>query len=218
MLAPVILSTVGGLEHFLCENIRTARRFVSLLKVHPSVELLKFDLLDKDTPEEKLPELFSPLMRGADMGLLSESGSPAVADPGALAVNYAHRQGITVIPLPGPSSIVLALMASGLNGQQFAFHGYLPVDAPECAAEIRRLETESREKNQTQIFIETPYRNNKLLAQLLKHLSEDTLLCIGANITSQGESIRSKKIQEWKNEVPVLEKVPITFLFLAVGK
>lgn len=218
VLPPVIRSTVGKLQQFLCEDVRTARRFIGELKVHPSVESLSFQVLDKDTTEKQLSTLLAPLIKGIDMGLLSESGCPAVADPGSLAVSFAHRNQVVVVPLPGPSALLLALMASGLNGQQFAFHGYLPIDAKQAGETIRQLERESHEKSQTQLFIETPYRNNKLLAHLLKHLRDDTTLCIAVNLTAAGESIRSKAVRDWKKEVPALHKVPTTFLFLAVGK
>lgn len=218
VLPPVIKSTIQSLTHFLCENERTARRFVARLRVHPTVETLHLERLDKDTSPGALPELFRPLFDGHDMGLLSESGCPGIADPGALAVAFAHGHEIRVIPLTGPSSLLLALMASGLNGQQFAFHGYLPVDAQKFALAVQRLERESHEKNQTQLFIETPYRNNKMLGNLLKRLRGDTRLCIAANLTGPGEFIHCKTVQQWNSAVPTLDKVPATFLFLAVGK
>lgn len=218
VLPPLTLTTLGRLEHFLCENARTARRFVSSLRLHPSVESLQFSVLNKDTTAVELPTLMAPLLQGKDMGLLSESGCPAVADPGALAVAFAHQHDIAVAPLTGPSSLLLALMASGLNGQRFAFHGYLPVDEAELGVVLRNLERESREKNQTQLFIETPYRNNKLVGNLLRHLRADTRLCIAAHLTAPNQSIQCRTIREWKQHLPVLEKVPATFLFLAVGK
>lgn len=218
VMAPIVRSTVGSLNNFLCENIRTARRFVGELGVHESVEPLRFDLLNKETSVQQLEPLLKPLLDGVSMGLLSESGCPGIADPGALAVAYAHRHRIQVIPLPGPSSILLSLMASGLNGQQFAFHGYLPIESREASDRIKQLEHESRERNQTQLFIETPYRNNKLLGHLLKHLRGDTLLCVAANLTSSDEFILCQAVKEWKTEVLVLQKVPTTFLFLAGGK
>ena len=160
--------------YFLCENVRTARRYVSSLKLHDSIESLQFEVLDKDTKVDALAKLLEPIGKGKNIGLLSESGCPGVADPGALAVQFAHEHQITVVPLVGPSSILLALMASGLNGQQFTFHGYLPIDSKEAVATIKNLERESREKNQTQIFIETPYRNPALMGHLIKSLRPDT--------------------------------------------
>jgi 16S rRNA (cytidine1402-2'-O)-methyltransferase len=135
------------------EDIRTARRYLSSLKIYPSIEVLVFEVLNKETPPQKLPELMKPILLGHHMGVISESGCPGVADPGALAVKYAHENNIPVIPLVGPSSLLLALMASGLNGQQFAFHGYLPIEANEATQRIKELERESTIKNQTQIFI-----------------------------------------------------------------
>ncbi len=218
VLPPVIPATIQQLNHFVCENIRTARRFVGGLRVHPSVEALNFELLDKDTREEQLPKILEPLERGINMGLLSESGCPAVADPGALAVGFAHRHGIIVVPLVGPSSLMLALMASGLSGQRFAFHGYLPVESKDAASAIRALERESEEKDQTQIFIETPYRNNRLLGHFLRTLHPTTRLCVAANLTAPDESIRCMPVNEWKKQTLELDKVPVTFLFLATPK
>lgn len=212
-----VRESVGKLGYFLCENVRTARRFVSSLHVFDSVEGLHFELLNKDTSETEISQLLRPLMEGHDMGLLSESGCPGVADPGALAVDYAHRQRIQVVPLVGPSSILLALMASGLNGQKFAFHGYLPIDSKEASTIIRNLERESGEKNQTQIFIETPYRNNQLLGHLLRTLRPDTCLCLAINLTGANEQIICQDVDAWKKQTPVVEKVPATFLFLAGG-
>ncbi len=215
VLPPAIRNIVKNLEHFLCENLRSARRFVSSLHVHPSIETSQFYLLDKDTAIAKVSSLLEPLLHGTDMGLLSESGCPAVADPGALAVDFAHRHDIVVVPLVGPSSLMLALMASGLNGQCFAFHGYLPVDSKGAGDAIQRLERESRGKNQTQIFIETPYRNNQLLGHLIRSLKSDTRLCLAINLTSPEEKIHCKTVASWKKEIPKLEKVPVTYLFLA---
>lgn len=212
---PVVLQSIEKIRHFLCEEIRTARRFVSSLKVHPHIEEVSFQKLDKDTPEDALTTLMQPLFEGHPVGILSESGCPGIADPGAAAVRYAHQHGIKVIPLAGPSSLLLALMASGMNGQRFAFHGYLPVESKERAISIRNLEKESAEKNQTQIFIETPYRNNVLLKELVQHLRSDTELCVGYNITGTSESIQSKLIKDWKKDIPYLDKEPAVFLFLA---
>ena len=215
VLSQSITDAVRGIQHFLCENVRTARRYVSSLKVHPSIEALHFELLDKDTTEEALPQLFKPAMEGHDIGVLSESGCPGIADPGASAARYAHDHGLTVVPLVGPSSILLALMASGLNGQQFAFHGYLPVDGKEAGDSIRKLELESRQKNQTQVFIETPYRNNALLAHLLKNLREDSRLCVACNLTSSDEKIISRPVKGWIAHPVTFPKAPAIFLFLA---
>jgi 16S rRNA (cytidine1402-2'-O)-methyltransferase len=205
------LSTI---QHFLAEDIRTARRYLSSLKIYSSIEALDFKVLNKDTAEAELNEMFAPAMEGKNLGVLSESGCPGVADPGALAVKYAHQNNIQVIPLTGPSSILLALMASGLNGQHFAFHGYLPIDSKESLAAIKEFEKESRTKNQTQIFIETPYRNNQVAINLIKALSPETLLCMAVDVTGTQESISMHPVKEWKRKALELPKLPAVFLFL----
>lgn len=210
-----VFHAVKSISCFLCENVRTGRRFVSSLKVHDTIESIQFDLLDKDTLPDILPKLLAPIFDGTDIGLLSESGCPGVADPGAAAVAYAHDHGIGVVPLVGPSSILLALMASGLNGQQFAFHGYLPVEARDAAGTIRKLEQESRNKNQTQIFIETPYRNNALMSHFLKTLQADTKLCVAINLTAVTEKVTCQSVGEWRKQLASFEKAPAIFLFLA---
>ncbi|MFZ2906890.1 MAG: SAM-dependent methyltransferase [Cyclobacteriaceae bacterium] len=214
-VTPGVRAALKTIQFFLAEDIRTARRFLSSLKFYESIEALDFKVLNKDTSEKDLNELFSPLMRGKNLGILSEAGCPGVADPGSLAVRYAHQNGIKVIPLVGPSSILLALMASGLNGQHFAFHGYLPIDGAEVIQAIKTLEKESRSKNQTQIFIETPYRNNQMMNHLLKTLNPETQLCIAVDITGAGESIVSKQVKFWKDQKPEFPKLPAVFLFLA---
>ena len=159
--------------------------------------------------------MFEPLLKGSNLGVISESGCPGIADPGALAVKFAHENEIQVIPLVGPSSIFLALMGSGLNGQKFAFHGYLPIEAKECANVIRNLEKESSERNQTQVFIETPYRNNHLKALLFKTLKSETLLCIAIDITGAGERIQTFPVKKWKSMTFDIPKAPAVFLFLS---
>jgi 16S rRNA (cytidine1402-2'-O)-methyltransferase len=210
-----VIEALKKTNHFLAEDVRTSRRYLSSLKVYESIEPLDFKVLNKNTREQELKELFAPLLEGKNLGILSESGCPGVADPGALAAKYAHQQGIQVVPLTGPSSILLALMASGLNGQKFAFHGYLPIDSKESQEAIKELEKESRTKKQTQIFIETPYRNNPITANLLKALHEDTMLCIAIDVTGKDESILTKSIKEWRKRQPELPKSPAVFLFLA---
>ena len=203
------------IRFFLVEDIRSARRYLSILGIYPRIEELYFSILDKNTAEAALAQLMSPLEEGKPVGVIAESGCPGIADPGALAVRYAHTHGISVEPLVGPSSILLALMASGLNGQRFAFHGYLPVEAHEASGAIKELEKESRKKGQTQLFIETPYRNNALLAHLLKALSEDTLLCVAQDITGPHSMIRTQPVKKWRAEAPRLLREPAMFLFLA---
>ena len=215
VLPSSLKAVAKGIDYFLCENVRTARRFVSSLKVHPEIGSIQFEVLDKETKVEELSNLMKPLDDGRNVGVLSESGCPGIADPGALAVRYAHQNGVRVVPLVGPSSILLALMASGLNGQQFAFHGYLPIESKAAIQTIRVLERESKEKNQTQIFIETPFRNNKMLSNLLRALQPDTSLCVAINLTSAEEKIISQEVVLWKKSTPTLEKIPASFLFLA---
>ncbi|MCD9016230.1 SAM-dependent methyltransferase [Parachryseolinea silvisoli] len=210
-----VRQALPGIRHFLAEDIRTARRFLSSLKLYASIEPLQFEVLNKDTKPAELKALFQPLLEGHNLGVISESGCPGVADPGALAVKYAHEQGIQVAPLVGPSSLLLALMGSGLNGQRFTFHGYLPIDSKEAAAAIKTLEKESQSRRQTQLFIETPYRNNAMLKNLLQNLQDDTLLCIAVDLTGKEESIKTLPVSKWKNLRPELPKVPAVFLFLA---
>ncbi len=203
------------IRFFLVENIRTSRRYLSSLKIFPSIESLSFEVLDKNTRASDLPTLMKPLLEGENMGVISESGCPGVADPGSLAVQFAHQNGISVVPLVGPSSILLALMASGLNGQTFAFHGYLPVDSKEAAKAIKEFEKESMNKNQTQIFIETPYRNNQVLNHFLNFLKPGSRLSIALDITGRGEFIQTKSIEDWRANKPTLAKEPAIFSFLA---
>ncbi|MGC4022510.1 MAG: SAM-dependent methyltransferase [Cyclobacteriaceae bacterium] len=214
-IPPIIFESIKTIQHFLVEDVRTARRYLSSLKIYSSIEELKFNVLNKDTEEKELKEMFEPIFSGNDMGIISESGCPGVADPGALAVDYAHKKNIQVVPLVGPSSILLALMASGLNGQQFAFHGYLPIDPKECAQKIKQLEKESAQKDQTQIFIETPYRNNQVLKHLLDSLSNSVRLCIALDLTGKKEFVRTQTANDWKKNIPNLPKEPSVFLFLA---
>lgn len=203
------------IRFFLVEDIRTARRFLSSLSIFDSIEQLYFNTLDKNTTETELPQLMSPLLKGKPVAVISESGCPGVADPGALAVRYAHERGIKVEPLVGPSSILLAMMASGLNGQRFSFNGYLPVESSEAIQAIKKFENESKTRNQTQIFIETPYRNNALVKHLLDALHDETLLCIAVNITGETESIKTQAVKSWKLSNPKLPREPALFLFLS---
>ena len=202
------------INHFVVEDVRTARRYLSSLKIFDSIDALHFQLLNKDTKEHELPELLKYLQEGYHMGVISESGCPGIADPGALAVAYAHRNHIQVVPLVGPSSILLALMASGLNGQSFAFHGYLPVDAKEAAKAIKDFERESSIKHQTQLFIETPYRNNQVLDHLLNTLKPTSMVSIALDLTGQNQFIQTKTVKDWKSAKPTLPKEPAIFSFL----
>jgi len=215
VIHPFVKEQLKTIHYFLAEDIRTTRRFLSSLKIYSSIESLNFSVLNKDTSEDELDSLMKPLFEGNNLGVISESGCPGVADPGAMAVAYAHQAEIRVIPLVGPSSILLALMASGLSGQHFAFHGYLPVDAHESSKAIKAFERESKTKNQTQIFIETPYRNNQLYSNLIKTLEPGTHLCIGVDITGNAEFIQTRRVSDWKRLSIEWPKLPAVFLFLA---
>jgi len=210
-----VIDAVKPIRFFLAEDVRTARRYFSSLKIFEAIEALDFKILNKETKAADLPALMKPLFEGHNVGVVSESGCPGVADPGALAVQYAHQKKIKVVPLVGPSSILLALMASGLNGQQFAFHGYLPIDAKEVTAKIKELEKESASRKQTQLFIETPFRNSTLLNNLVKTLKPTTLLCLAMDLTSSNEQIITKPIADWIKEPINTTKVNTLFLFLA---
>ena len=215
VIAQQVLLALKDIRFFLAENPRTARRYLSSLKIYHSIESLTFQVLDKETKENEIAAIMAPVLDGNNIGVLSESGCPGIADPGSMAVRFAHQNGISVIPLVGPSSIVLALMASGLNGQSFAFHGYLPVDAKEAAKAIKEFERESSVKHQTQLFIETPYRNNQVLDHLLSSLKLTSILSIALDLTGQSQFIQTKTVKEWKLNKPSLPKEPAIFSFLA---
>ena len=200
-------ATIRNIQDFAVENAKSARAFLGALGM-PVRELSIVEIADQ-------ADLLAPLRAGRALGLLSEAGCPAIADPGAKLVEAAHREGFRVVPLVGPSSITLALMASGLEGQRFAFCGYLPRDAAERAERIRQLEQRSRRERETEIFIETPYRNDALLAALLASCASGTRLCIAAGLTLPSESIRTQAIAEWRRSPPSLGKRPAVFLLLA---
>jgi 16S rRNA (cytidine1402-2'-O)-methyltransferase len=206
------LDIIRSLDHFVVEELRTARRFLVRCGYAKPIDSVQFYLLNEHTAEQEVPAFFS----GAgysNLGMISEAGLPAVADPGSVLVREAYKLNYKVIPLVGPSSVMLALMASGLNGQNFAFNGYLPVKNPERASRIRFLEKRSESEMQSQIFIETPYRNHHLIETLLEVCKPMTRLCIAANITLENEWICTKKIQEWKTQPPPdLKKQPAVFI------
>ena len=206
---------IFDIEFFIVENERSARRFLRRIGYKKNFDEVK--MMKAETDKEFLADesLLSYLSEGKNIGVISEAGAPGIADPGAAVVRWAHQHLIKAIPLIGPASIFLALMASGLNGQQFCFHGYLPVQSNERRKKISQLEEESHRKNQTQIFMETPYRNESLLKDLLETLKFATLLCIAANITLSDEFILTQSISSWKNEIPDLKKKPTIFLILA---
>jgi 16S rRNA (cytidine1402-2'-O)-methyltransferase len=215
VISPQVKEVIANTKIFLVENPRSARRYISSLKLGITIEELQFEVLDKDTPPEQVSRLMMPLLNGADIGVISEAGCPGIADPGALAVAYAHQKGIQVVPLSGPSSMFLALMGSGFSGQSFAFHGYLPIDKKERAAALKKLEQESVREKRAQLFMETPFRNNQLLADALASLSPQTKLCIAKNLTAADELIQTKTIADWKNHPLDLHKVPTVFILQA---
>ena len=215
VLSQGMKNVLPGIKHFFAEDVRTARRYLSSLRLYDSIDALQFCVLDKNTAAEQIEELFTPIFQGFDMGIISESGCPGVADPGAVAVNFAHHNNVKVIPLVGPSSILLSLMASGLNGQKFSFHGYLPIESKQAVKAIRELEKESKTKHQTQIVIETPYRNNALAKNLIKTLNAETQLCIALDLTGAEENILTKRVSEWRMQTFELPRKPAIFLFLA---
>ena len=207
-----VFSILTNTRYFIVENVRTARRFLKLVNKEIDIDSLTFFELNKYTQATDLPKFLIPIEQGFDVAVISEAGCPGVADPGADIVKIAHEKNITVMPVVGPSSILLALMASGLNGQNFTFHGYLPVKPHERTRAIASLEKQVKNSQQTQIFIETPYRNNQMVNDLLKTCSPSTLLCVAANITGENEFIATKTIQQWKKSVPDLHKIPAIFL------
>ncbi len=210
---PYLVETINSLDEYIVENEKTARKFLKLagLKI-PQSELTIHDYGKHARDKGNINDFFEGLTHGKNVGLMSEAGCPGVADPGASIVARAHQLGIKVVPLVGPSSILLALMASGFSGQKFAFHGYLPIDKIERAREIKSLELQSGREKQTQIFIETPFRNNQLLADLLKTCKPSTLLCVASNLTAPDESIQSFTIAEWRKRKDDFHKRPTIFL------
>jgi len=210
------LAEIRRLARFVVEDARSARRFLAACGHPRPMRELAFDELNEHTPPAGVPALLAPLLEGADVGLLSEAGLPAVADPGALLVAAAHARGIAVVPLVGPSSILLALMASGLEGQRFRFHGYLPAEAPARRARLPDLERESARARETQIFIETPYRNDALVADILAACRDETRLAVAADLTAPTEWIRMDRVKGWKAAPsPPIGKRPAIFLLHA---
>ncbi|MBO7601768.1 MAG: SAM-dependent methyltransferase [Bacteroidaceae bacterium] len=201
-----------GIRHFIVEDVRSARRFLKKVDKDINIDELQFYPLNKHTSPQDISGYLKPLEEGNPMGVISEAGCPAVADPGADVVAIAQRKNLPVVPLIGPSSIILSVMASGFNGQSFAFVGYLPIDPAERAKKLKSLEQRATSEHQTQIFIETPYRNNKMVEDILKNCRPQTRLCIAANITCEDEYIKTKTLKDWKGKVPDLSKIPCIFL------
>lgn len=210
-----IKGTIERIDHYIVENEKTARRFIKRVSPSKPQPNLIIQTLNKYTKPEEIPSYLDPCIHGHDIGLLSEAGCPGIADPGADVVRVAHQKRIQVVPLVGPSSILMAMMSSGMNGQNFAFNGYLPIDNAERKTMVKNLEKLSREKGQSQIFMETPYRNNKLLKELLRILQKTTRLCIASDITLPTEFIQTKSVHEWGEIELDLDKRPTIYIIQA---
>lgn len=212
VLPPYNLSIIKNLRYFIVENLRSARRFLKSCDKSIDIDELTFSELNVHTEPQSIPALLQPAHDGHDIGIISEAGCPAIADPGADIVAIAQRYGYDVKPLVGPSSIIMGLMGSGFNGQSFAFNGYLPIDNAQRSAKLREFERRIIRENQTQIFIETPYRNNKLIAELCKSMPSDILLCVASDITGKKQSIVTRPLKEWTKMKYDYDKVPTIFL------
>jgi len=210
-----IRKKITDISHYIVENEKVARAFIKKIVPSKNQNKLEMMLLNKFTQDIELPEFLKPCHEGIDVGIITDAGCPGIADPGAKIVALAHKQNIKVVPLVGPSSILLALMASGLNGQSFAFNGYLPIDKNECRKTIKHLEKQSAQNDQSQIFIETPYRNEQLFDTFIRTLRPSTKLCIGIDLTLSTEYIFSKPVAEWKHQKPDMHKRPAIFIFQA---
>ena len=213
VLPPQVAARVAALSVFLVENARTARRFIKSVAPEHVIEELQISIIDKDSTETQIQAALQPVLAGLDAGVISEAGCPGIADPGAELARAAHQLGVRVVPLVGPSSLLLALMASGMNGQSFTFHGYLPIERARRATAIKQLERLAQAQHQTQLFIETPYRNMQLLEDLLSQLSGSTRLCITASLTAENEYVRTDTVANWRKAgLPQIHKQPAVFL------
>jgi len=207
-----IKRAIENIDYYIVENEKTARKSIKKISSGKSQPSLQIEVLNKYTEQQVIPDYLKPCLEGHDVGILSEAGCPGIADPGAEVVKIAHEKGIQVVPLVGPSSIFLALMASGMNGQNFAFKGYLPIETPDRKRALKQMEKISIDEQQSQICIETPYRNDKFLAEMLKTLSNQTLLCIACDITLPTEYIQTKTVADWKKTPVDLHKRPAIFI------
>lgn len=215
VLPPSTIETIHTLDYFIVENEKSARRFLRAAEHPKAIRELHFEVLNKHTLPEDISSFLQPIKDDHSIGIISEAGCPGVADPGASVVALAHQKNIQVVPLIGPSSILLALMASGFNGQSFSFVGYLPKDKGELKNKLKTLESISKQYNQTQIFIETPFRNNQLLENLKQYCSNNTKVCVAANINQANETIFSGTIKQLKNKNLNLHKIPAVFCLIA---
>ncbi len=212
VIPPYNIEVASRLKYFIVENTRSARRFLKRCDPNIDIDGLTFFELNKRTDPNQIASFLKPLAAGDSMGVLSEAGCPAIADPGADVVAIAQREGYPVVPLVGPSSLLMALMGSGFNGQSFAFHGYLPIDPGERAKKLKRLEALAYNENQTQLFIETPYRNQKLAEEILRQCKPKTRLCIAMNVSLPDAYLVTKTVQAWKGKLPDMHKKPAVFL------
>ena len=212
VLPPVNIELVTGVKHFIVENVRTARRFLKKCNREIDIDSLTFSVLDVNSDPSTVGAMLAPMEQGHDMGVISEAGCPAVADPGAYAVAEAHRRGYKVMPLVGPSSILLSLMGSGFNGQSFTFVGYLPIHGSERAAALKQMHADIMRNDRTQIFIETPYRNNRLIADIIATLPPSTRMCVATDLTGPGQRITTLSLGQWRRITPDYDKVPAIFL------
>ncbi|WP_127020864.1 SAM-dependent methyltransferase [Flagellimonas beolgyonensis] len=210
-----VKGTIEKIDHYIVENEKSARRFIKRVSPNKPQPSLHIQTLNKYTNPEEIPSYLDPCIHGFNIGVLSEAGCPGIADPGADVVRVAHERRIQVVPMVGPSSILMAMMSSGMNGQNFAFNGYLPIDKVERKAKVKALEKLSKETGQTQIFMETPYRNNKFLAELIKILQKSTRLCIACDITLPTEFIQTKSVHEWSEITLDLDKRPTIYIIQA---
>ncbi|MBL7473693.1 SAM-dependent methyltransferase [Robertkochia sediminum] len=215
VLPVTVKAVIENTTYFIVENQKTARRFIKRIAPEKSQPSLQLFTLNKRTEASEYADFIAPCLKGHDVGILSEAGCPGIADPGADIVALAHRNAIEVLPLVGPSSILLAMMASGMNGQSFAFNGYLPIDKGERKQALKRYERISREQQQSQLFIETPYRNDKLLQDLIQQLHPETRLCVAADLTLPTAYIKTLPVIAWKKEHPDLHKRPAIFILHA---
>ena len=212
-LSPLVRQTILQLDYFIVENEKAARRFLKRICPEKPQSELKLQSLNKFTEPHEIGTMLDPCLAGNSMGMISDAGCPGIADPGAEIAAKAHENGVKVVPLVGPSSILLALMGSGLNGQSFTFHGYLPIDKRQRQRAIRRMEKDSEDSNQTQLFIETPYRNNVMLDSLIQALHPSTRLCVACDLNMDSEYIETKPVAQWRKNKPNLHKRPCIFLF-----
>ena len=212
VIPPYVRNLVNQIDHYIVEEERTVRRYLRKLNIQKPIDQLKFYIFNEHSDTMQIPAFINLLKSGLNVGIISEAGCPCIADPGSPVVSAAHDHNIQVVPLVGPSSIFLALMASGFNGQNFAFHGYLPKERQARVRKIKEMESNAQKNNQTQLFMETPYRNNHLLEDLLQTCKDTMQLCIAQNVSCQTESIKTKSIAGWRKSMPDLNKIPVIFI------